>query len=122
MVLGQFRTEILDDRRKAGVLDPTGLADYDSIKTEMSDRHRETHGKQPGDPELAAEKVLDIVRLENLSENEKENLPLRIPLGSDALGIMRLKCTQPLQSLEIWESFVPGTDYPDTDAVPSYYR
>jgi hypothetical protein len=70
LVLGQFRTQILDDSRKGGNLSPTGLPEYDVVKTEMSDRHKERHGKQPGDPKIAAERIVDIARLDNLSEDE----------------------------------------------------
>jgi hypothetical protein len=104
-----------------GNLDPAGLSDYNGVKSEMSNRHRETHGKQPGDPELAAQRILDIVRLENLTGNE-ENLPLRIPLGTDALNIMRLKCTQTLESLQSWDTFAASTDFAEASAVPSYNR
>ncbi|KIN06810.1 hypothetical protein OIDMADRAFT_150101 [Oidiodendron maius Zn] len=122
LVLGQFRTRILDERSTRGFLSPTGISDYDSIKAEMADRHKETHGKQPGNPELAAQKVLDIVRLENLTKEEKDNLPLRIPLGTDALEIMRLKCTQTIESLRIWDAFARSTDFVNAATIPSYYR
>lgn len=103
-------------------MDFTSISDYDCVKAELSDRHKETHGRQPGDPEIAVQKVLDICRLENLSEDEKANLPLRIPVGSDALGVMRLKCTETLKSLQKWEKFAASTDFSDSCAVPSYYR
>ncbi|KAH7371115.1 hypothetical protein BKA66DRAFT_190330 [Pyrenochaeta sp. MPI-SDFR-AT-0127] len=122
LVLGQFRTSILDDKKKGGILNPTSISDYDCIKAEMSDRHKETHGRQPGDPERAVQKILDIARLENLSEDEMTNLPLRIPLGADALQVMRLKCTQTLQHLEKWERFAASTDYSEECSVPSYFR
>lgn len=122
MVLGQFRTRILDEKSKGGILGPTGISDYDTIKANMADRHKKTHGKQPGNPELAAKRVLDIARLENLTETEKNNLPLRIPLGIDALGIMRSKCTKTLEHLQVWETFARSTDFADAAALPSYHR
>lgn len=122
LVLGQFRTGILDEKKKGGILDPTSISDYDCIKLDMANRHKETHGKQPGDPELAVQRVMDIARLENLTEDERANLPLRIPLGTDALGVMRLKCTDTLMSLEKWERFAQSTDFSDGCAVPSYIR
>lgn len=84
--------------------------------------HRETNGKQPGNPEVTAQKVVAIARLENLTSEKKRNLPLRIPLGTDAVGIMRLKCTQTLENLHIWESFAASTDLADALPAPSNYR
>lgn len=77
---------------------------------------------QPGNPEAAAQKVVDIARLENLPEGAPRNLPLRIPLGTDAIDVMRRKCTETLDSLGQWEAFAASTDYPDAAAVPGYYR
>ena len=88
----------------------------------MSERHKETNGRQPGNPKLAVQRVLDIARLENLPEAERHNMPLRIPLGSDALAVMGTKCTSVLESLNNWENFAASTDYLDQPAVPSYYR
>lgn len=88
----------------------------------MSDRHKETHGKQPGDPKVAAERFVYIARLDKLSEDQKRRLPFRIPVGSDALEIMRLKCTGTLQSLKGWESFARSTDFADIEAIPRYFR
>jgi hypothetical protein len=122
LVLGQFRTQILDDSRKGGNLSPTGLPEYDAIKTEMSARHKETHGKQPGGPTIAAERIVDIARLGNLNEDQKRSLSFRIPVGSDALKIMRLKCTGTLQSLNGWEGFARSTDFADIEAIPGYFR
>lgn len=124
LVLGQFRTNILSSMRKAGTLEPTtAFADYDSIKTEMAVRHKETHGKQPGDPHLAAEKVVDIGRIENLSEAEQQGLAsLYIPLGTDAIQVMQTKCEQTLQYLKVWGNFAASTDHEGVEAVPSYLR
>jgi hypothetical protein len=47
-----------------------------------------------GQSTIAATKVVDTVRLESLSQYENRNLPLRIPLGTNAVGIMRAKCTE----------------------------
>jgi hypothetical protein len=122
LVLGQFRTNILDENSKAGDLRASGITEYDHLKTEMSRRHMETHGKQPGDPAIAAQKIVDIVRLENLTEDERRNLPLRIPLGTDALCVMRLKCAETLETLKTWEAFAASTDFPDASAISGYVQ
>lgn len=122
LVLGQFRTPILSQGRKKGPLETeSGFPEYAHIKKEMSERHVATHGLQPGDPEMAAHKMIDIVKVEGLGVEAFE-IPLRVPLGSDAVQVMRAKCQDTLQMLEGWEKFAGSTDFPDANTVPSYYR
>ena len=89
--------------------------DEDEVEDELEALQREIEGavEMPDVPTAA---------LPELTEEEKENLPLRIPLGTDALNIMRLKCTQTLESLQIWETFACSTDFADMVTIPSYYR
>ncbi|PSN68624.1 NAD(P)-binding protein [Corynespora cassiicola Philippines] len=122
LVLGQFRTDILKQDRKSGILHPTEICDYHGIKNEMDKRHTQTNGKQPGDPRIAAERIVDLARLEDFSEEKKSSLPLRIPLGSDALEIIRLKCHQTLESLGPWEHFAQSTDFTYSVNISSYLR
>ncbi|KAK1763976.1 hypothetical protein QBC33DRAFT_548460 [Phialemonium atrogriseum] len=123
LVVGQFRTSILNVKQKSAVLDhDSGIADYAVVKREMARIHAVTDGAQPGDPALAAERIVDIARGENLPERRVGRLPLRIPIGSDAVDIMKLKCCETLEVLEEWEGFAGSTDFPDKDELPSYYR
>ena len=123
LVIGQFRTNILDPKKKTDSLAPSKLTDYDKIKEELAERHRSTNGKQPGNPELAAERILDIARGENLVNYQLQGLPLRIPLGSDAIDVMRRKCMETLAALENWDEFACSTDFPkDGNSVPDYFQ
>jgi hypothetical protein len=119
-VLGQFRTDILGEKKKGGLLESTGLSEYDCIKAALSNRQKATHGKQQGDPEVAVRKILDIARLENLNEAERTSLPLQIPLGSDALAVMQTKCRGVMESLEVWKGFAAATDFAGDITIPSY--
>ncbi|KAH8587093.1 hypothetical protein B0O99DRAFT_698902 [Bisporella sp. PMI_857] len=121
LVIGQFRTGILNSGRKVDILS-AGIKDYHIIKQELAERHAVTDGKQPGNPELAAEKILDIARRENISEQQIQNLPLRIPLGSDAVQIVKKKCEETLKIMEEWGDFAGGTDFPSKEALPDYYQ
>ena len=47
-----------------------------------------TDGNQPGDPRKGAERMVDVVRGEGMAEG-KTDFPLRLPLGSDALELIR---------------------------------
>lgn len=48
--------------------------------------------------------------------------PLRIPIGSDAVRVMRSKCEDTLESLKEWEVLASSTDFEDTPDVPRYFR
>lgn len=122
LVLGQFRTPILSQDRKRGPLEAvSGFPEYVYIKEEMGKRHRATHGLQPGDPEKAAHKMVDIVKAEDLDVDGFQ-IPLRVPFGSDAVQVMRAKCHDTLQMLEEWEKFAGSTNFPDVNDIPPYYR
>lgn len=122
-MLGQFRTGILDQSRKHDALNTEqGISEYAAIKTEMADRHATTHGMQPGDPDVAVERMVDIVRTQSLGVKAVETPPLRIPLGSDAVQVMRAKCQDTLDLLDAWEYFACSTDFPDKMEIPSYSR
>lgn len=120
MVLGQFRTDILNAARKQNKKD-NPIEDYERISAELRHRHQETSGKQPGDPELAVERILDVVRREGPLKNFPR-LPLRIPLGSDAVQVMQAKCEETLGILKSLGDIARSTDYPDADDIPTYLR
>ncbi|PVH77657.1 NAD(P)-binding protein [Cadophora sp. DSE1049] len=123
LVIGQFRTNILNPNKKNDSLERSEIAEYDAIKQELAERHKITDGKQPGNPELAAERILDIARGENFTSHQLLNLPLRIPLGSDAIDVMRRKCKETLAAIENWDDFARSTDFPEVgDSVPDYFQ
>lgn len=124
LVLGQFRTNILDAHKKKSELDPDrGQECYADIKAEMAQRHAVTTGAQPGDPVAGAEKIVDLAKKGgHVLGGSSASLPLRIPIGSDAVKIMRSKCEDTLASLSTWEGFAKSTDFKDTPDVPSYLR
>ncbi|KAH6682827.1 hypothetical protein B0J14DRAFT_132787 [Halenospora varia] len=123
LVIGQFRTNILNANKKIDKLSPSGIPDYEGIKQELAERHASTDGLQPGNPMLAVERILDIARSENLTETQLRNLPLRIPLGSDAIDVMRKKGQETLESIKDWDEFASSTDFPtaSTTAIPKYF-
>lgn len=120
MVLGQFRTDILNAARQQNKKQ-NPIPDYDQVSAELRCRHQETSGKQPGDPKLAAERILDVVRREGPLKGFPR-LPLRIPLGSDAVQVMQAKCEETLRILQSLGDIARTTDYPDADEIPTYLR
>ncbi|HXS37784.1 MAG TPA: oxidoreductase [Flavipsychrobacter sp.] len=62
-------------------------------------------GKQPGDPDKAAQAILKIV--------EAPDPPLRIPLGKSAVSVMRDKLSSVEKELLKWEHLALDTDFND---------
>jgi hypothetical protein len=120
MVLGQFRTGILDPQRRTE-RSKTPISAYDVIAEGLSGRHADTDGRQPGNPKLAVEAILDVVRREGMMEGRK-TLPLRIALGSDAVGVIRAKCEETLKDISLYEDFSKSTDFADASDVPTYWQ
>ncbi|KAI9168088.1 Oxidoreductase BOA17 [Paramyrothecium foliicola] len=90
LVIGQFRTNILDPKKKVSILDANqGILEYAPIKQQMSAIHVATHGAQPGNPSLIGGKIVDLAKMENLPHSQNDTPPLRIPLGSDAVKVMK---------------------------------
>ncbi|KAM5352842.1 hypothetical protein ACJ41O_005564 [Fusarium nematophilum] len=120
-VLGRFRTDILDSKSKRGKLDPQDdFSEYYDVKKRLADVHAATQGLQPGDPERAAARIVDVARLENLPGEQMRGLPLRIPLGGETIGIMRRKCEETMELLDGWAEFSASADYPNAEETPAY--
>ncbi|GHO43678.1 oxidoreductase [Ktedonospora formicarum] len=79
--------------------------DYKSIMDPIMTYRQEVVGKEPGNPNKAAQALITIVN--------EENPPLRLPLGSDAFKIARLVDQAKLAETERWESIITSTDYDD---------
>ncbi|KAM0199333.1 hypothetical protein ACHAQD_009550 [Fusarium lateritium] len=123
LVLGRFRTDILNAENKKGTLSSqSDFQDYDTVKKELADVQEASRGLQPGDPVKAAERIVDVARLENLTKEQQQNMPLRIPLGAEATSVMRKKAHETLSLLEDWSDFAGSADYPNAKAVPAYDR
>lgn len=60
-------------------------------------------GNQNGDPLLAAEAIIQITN--------ESSPPLRLPLGSDTIDIIRNKLEGQLEDLKTWEKITTSTDY-----------
>lgn len=116
LIIGRFRTSILngDKKKKTTHLDKNeGIQDYAVVKEELEASHAASDGKQPGDPKRAAERIVDLAKLHNLTQQQMASLPLRIPFGAEALNVMRGKAKVTVTSIAGWEDFARGMDYED---------
>ena len=79
------------------------IADYAATANKTIGWLEGSLGKQPGDPQKAAQAMLDIV------DNPKP--PLRLLLGSDALQMLRQKLNSLQANISAMESVTLSTDY-----------
>jgi NAD(P)-dependent dehydrogenase (short-subunit alcohol dehydrogenase family) len=97
--LGSFRTNFCGETlpRHESVPDYAGTVDV------MQQLVKEADGQQVGDPAAAARAILSALAA--------DRPPLRLPLGSDAVGMLRGALTTRLAEIEAWETVAQSTDY-----------
>ncbi|KAM0210315.1 hypothetical protein ACHAPA_012119 [Fusarium lateritium] len=121
-VIGRFRTGILGEKSKSDKLSTQeGIDDYIDAKTSLAQSLTASHGRQPGDPTRAAEKIVDIGKMENLTSRQTATMPLRIPLGAEAVAVMRQKSLDTLALLDTWSRFSAEADFEDAQALSAFY-
>lgn len=81
------------------------IDDYSETAGKSAGMIREYSGNQPGDPERAAQAMIDVV--------ESENPPLRLLLGKAALKGAREKLEELKTDFDAWEETTTGADFPD---------
>lgn len=86
------------------------IADYGGTAGRMRDGFAQYDGRQPGDPEKAAQIMLQLVEL--------PEPPLRLVLGKDMLPRVRAKLAGMLQEIDRWEALSLATEYDDSN-VPA---
>jgi len=97
---GGFRTDFAGS---STMLD-AGRAEYDAVVGNAARMQEAYHGKQPGDPRLGAQAILEVVA--------SDAPPLRLPLGSDAVAAIEHSDRARLDELERWRALSVSTDFP----------
>jgi NAD(P)-dependent dehydrogenase (short-subunit alcohol dehydrogenase family) len=97
---GQFRT---DWAGRSMDRTPRSIVDYDGVMNTIRAARQAKSGKQPGDPDKAAQALLRLV--------EAENPPPRLFLGDDALGLVEQKLEQMKAELATWEQVSRSTSF-----------
>ena len=97
---GGFRTDFAG----ASTTLETGRAEYDAVVGNAARMQAAYHGKQPGDPRRGAQAILQVVAA--------DQPPLRLPLGSDAIGAIERSDKARLDELERWRALSLSTDFP----------
>lgn len=97
---GGFRTDFAGSSTTL----ETGRAEYDAVVGNAARMQAAYHGRQPGDPRRGAAAILEIVAA--------ETPPLRLPLGSDAVGAIERSDKARLDELATWRDLSLSTDFP----------
>ena len=79
------------------------IADSDSVFDPIRKAREEKSGYQAGDPIKAAEVLLKLLAT--------ENPPVHLPLGSDALKLVREKIVSLASEITAWEDVTLSTDF-----------
>lgn len=97
---GAFRTKFYDTSLKGTQKQIEDYADtaWKTRKENIVDNH-----DQPGDPDKAGEVIYETM--------QKETLPKRLLLGSDAVKIVSAEMKERLQEIEDWSAVSAQTDY-----------
>ncbi|WP_109126019.1 oxidoreductase [Dyella sp. C11] len=97
---GGFRTDFAG----ASTVLEEGRVEYDAVVGAAARMQRDYNGRQPGDPERAAQVVLKVAAM--------EQPPLRLALGSDAVAAIGHADRARLAELERWRELSISTDFP----------
>lgn len=68
-------------------------------------------GNQPGDPELCAERMVDVVRGEGLAAGKP--VPLMVPIGKDACLTIRKAAEAELKACDTWQELAGSVETPE---------
>lgn len=96
---GSFRT---DWAGRSMQRTPRSIGDYDASFDPVRKAREEKSGKQLGDPQKAAQVMLQLIA--------SSNPPAHLLLGSDALKLVRDKLAHTLGEIEQWEALTCSTD------------
>ena len=97
---GQFRT---DWAGRSMVRAERSIADYDVVMDSIRAARRAKSGNQPGDPQKAAQALLELVA--------SDSPPVRLYLGADALTLVGEKIEAMRKEIAAWELVSRSTNF-----------
>ena len=99
---GYFRTDFLESQSLS--VSPTILDDYAASAGQVREAAKRISLNQPGDPQKLAQALIRLV--------EAPQPPLRLPLGTDTLAVIRAKHRFVEAQTAQWEALSASTDFP----------
>ncbi|KAE9370658.1 NAD(P)-binding protein [Stipitochalara longipes BDJ] len=106
--IGHFRTPVLAETNSR--LAYKEIEDYAPMMTFLAPITALMNGNQPGDPKLEVARMVDVIKGEGTAKGKA--IPWRIPIGTDAVDIIKGKCEETLKVIKEWEDFSVSTDLP----------
>ncbi len=101
---GSFRT---DWAGRSMVRTERSIADYDAVFEPVRAARRAKDGRQRGDPESAAQVLLELV--------EQDDPPRHLLLGRDAVHVVRERLSTLTREIDVWEPLSISTDILESD-------
>lgn len=98
---GYFRTGFLSKDSINAPQNP--IAEYEEARASQESHQKDINGNQPGDPEKAAQVLIQIAT--------DANPPLHLFLGSDAYEVANAKIAEVQRDLENWKALATATDF-----------
>jgi len=99
---GPFRT---DFQGRSMTIPKHTIDAYAPTAGARRDQLRQSSGQQPGDPDRAADAIIEVV--------EADDPPLHLLLGKNGLSRAREKLTRHLESIDQWKATSVATDFPE---------
>ncbi|KAF2811255.1 NAD(P)-binding protein [Mytilinidion resinicola] len=87
---------------------PPRLPAYAEFNAASAAFEERVNGHQPGDVEKGVQRMIELAKGTGMAEGK--TLPLRVPLGSDAVAGFRAKCEEGLKTCREWEEMAKSTD------------
>ncbi|KAF2803394.1 short-chain oxidoreductase [Mytilinidion resinicola] len=105
--LGFFRTQVLHPNNFKSRISEIG--DYDALRAGTAEFLQALQGNEPGDPKKGIKVMIDVVKGEGVAAGKA--MPERLPLGVDALDLVRKKCEDTLAICKEWEHIINSTNF-----------
>lgn len=88
------------------------MKEYDSMRVASQTKFKSIDGTQKGDPNKAAEAIVDVIRGEGVTKGRP--WPSYLFLGEDAEYDVRNKCRKILTILDEWADVTRGVNFDST--------
>lgn len=98
---GYFRTNFLAS--DSAVAPKNAIDAYEAVRQSQKAHEEEINGNQPGDPDKAAEAMIEL--------SNAENPPVHLFLGEDAYNMAYTKIDAIKADLESWKTVTTGTNF-----------
>eukprot|EP01097_Dermamoeba_algensis_P003865 TRINITY_DN261_c0_g1_i1.p1 TRINITY_DN261_c0_g1~~TRINITY_DN261_c0_g1_i1.p1 ORF type:complete len:286 (-),score=45.23 TRINITY_DN261_c0_g1_i1:180-1037(-) len=104
---GYFRTSLLHPNDNLS--SATSIPDYDPSCARTRQLLSAANNKQAGDPKKGAQRIIDVVTRSGTCANR--DIPVRLALGTDAIGAIGDKCKESLNLVQEWKDVTASTDF-----------